>query len=88
VTRIDRNALEIEGYTVSQVLRVRDDFIVRVKPIEEGARIDMRSRSRFGTADLGVNEERIRNFFDELRKTLGPAPPPREKKSDPLALPD
>lgn len=44
-----------------------DDFKVRVETIENGCRVWVRSSSRIGHSDLGVNERRITSFFHKLR---------------------
>lgn len=43
-----------------------DDIVVRVKAVPQGSRIDVRSASRVGTSDLGVNARRIRAFLAKL----------------------
>jgi uncharacterized protein (DUF1499 family) len=50
-----------------------DDVVVRIQPANGGskARIDMRSTSRVGRHDFGVNTARIRRFFAALGKRLG-----------------
>ena len=45
----------------------KDDVVVRVVPRGEGSRVDVRSVSRVGISDLGVNAARIRRFLAELR---------------------
>jgi uncharacterized protein (DUF1499 family) len=55
-----------EGVATSSLFRFQDDFAVRVRPEGTGSVVDMRSKSRDGTGDLGVNAERIRNFFSQL----------------------
>jgi uncharacterized protein (DUF1499 family) len=57
-----------EGVATSSLFRFRDDFVVRVRPDGAGSVVDMRSKSRDGKGDLGVNAERIRAFFAELSK--------------------
>jgi uncharacterized protein (DUF1499 family) len=44
-----------------------DDVVVRVAPTNSGSRIDLRSSSRYGRSDFGVNAERIRDYLTELR---------------------
>lgn len=44
-----------------------DDIVVRVRPAPNGSRIDVRSASRVGRSDLGVNARRIRAFLAALR---------------------
>ena len=45
----------------------KDDVVVRVTARGEGSRIDVRSVSRVGRSDLGVNAARIRRFLAEVR---------------------
>ena len=42
-------------------------LVVRVAPANSGSRIDLRSSSRYGRSDFGVNAERIRDYLTELR---------------------
>jgi uncharacterized protein (DUF1499 family) len=44
-----------------------DDIVVRVRPAPQGSRIDVRSASRVGRSDLGVNARRIRAFLAAVR---------------------
>ena len=57
-----------EGVTTSRIFGFQDDFVVRVRPDEKGSLVDMRSKSRDGKGDLGVNAARIREFLDALAK--------------------
>lgn len=52
-----------EGYQRSKLFKFRDDFVVRVRPSNGGSLIDMRSASRDGEGDFGVNAGRIEGFF-------------------------
>src|SRR5262249_13140841 len=45
----------------------RDDIVVRIRPDGAGSRIDIRSKSRVGESDLGVNARRIREFIARLK---------------------
>jgi hypothetical protein len=45
----------------------KDDIVVRVTPEGDGSRIDVRSVSRVGKGDLGVNAQRISDFLDALK---------------------
>lgn len=49
-------------------IRFQDDVALRVVPTEDGAAsvVDMRSVSRVGVSDLGVNAKRVRSFLDSL----------------------
>jgi uncharacterized protein (DUF1499 family) len=48
-----------------------DDIVVRVTKTVQGSRVDMRSASRHGRSDLGVNAARIRAYFAQLRSAAG-----------------
>lgn len=50
----------------------KDDIVVRVGPQRGGSRVDVRSVSRVGRSDLGVNAARIRAFLQELAKQVQP----------------
>lgn len=71
LTVIDRDEQRLEGYAVTSILRFRDDFVVRVRGDDDGASVDMRSRSRAGKGDFGANAERIRAFFAKLQELTG-----------------
>lgn len=45
----------------------KDDVVVRVRPDGAGSRVDVRSLSRVGRSDLGMNARRIRTFLERLR---------------------
>ena len=57
----------LEAIDTSEWFGFRDDVVVRIRPEEAGSRIDIRSKSRVGTADLGANAKRIRAFLNALR---------------------
>ncbi len=52
----------------------RDDVAVLVEPYGEGAALHLRSASRVGYSDLGVNGRRVRRIRDALRDALASAP--------------
>jgi uncharacterized protein (DUF1499 family) len=45
-----------------------DDIVIRVRPSGDGSRVDIRSKSRVGTGDLGANARRIRAFMARMRQ--------------------
>ncbi len=52
----------------------KDDVVVRVRGRGPGSRVDVRSLSRVGVGDLGINAARVRAFLDRLRASgLPPA---------------
>lgn len=66
-TRISDKESIFEGVALSKVFRFEDDFIVRVTRVgDQGCVIDMRSRSRDGLGDMGVNANRIRSFLKKI----------------------
>lgn len=56
-----------EAYERSRVFRFRDDVRVRVRAAGSGAVVDVRSASRDGKGDLGVNAARIASFLESVR---------------------
>jgi uncharacterized protein (DUF1499 family) len=48
----------------------KDDVVVRVERAGTGSRVDVRSKSRVGRSDLGVNARRIRDFLAALAARL------------------
>ena len=72
--REDPNAHEIEATAESFWYGFIDDIAIRVRPREEGgSQVDMRSVSRVGRSDLGVNAARMRPFLRELQARLAQA---------------
>jgi hypothetical protein len=75
----------IEAVARTPILGFRDDVVVRVRATTDGARIDVRSASRYGRHDLGTNAKRVRNLIDDIDDVL--ALPPPVKKAPPAAPP-
>ena len=71
----------IEAVARTPILGFRDDIVVRIRPTADGARIDIRSTSRYGRHDLGTNAKRVRNLIDDIDDVL--ATPQPEKKPTP-----
>ncbi len=59
----------------SGVFRFKDDVAVRLDAVGEGNQtlVNVRSRSRSGQADFGVNAARIRSLLDRLQSAVGGA---------------
>jgi uncharacterized protein (DUF1499 family) len=66
----DKSAGRIEASQKSRWMGFTDDIVVRVAPTNSGSRIDLRSSSRYGRSDFGVNAERIRDYVTELRSAV------------------
>jgi len=67
----------IEAVARTPILGFRDDIVVRVRATTDGARIDVRSASRYGRHDLGANAARVRALIDDVDDVLAAGP---EKK--------
>lgn len=70
VANADSDAGLMEATASVSLIKFQDDVVVRVTPTADGtgSRIDMRSVSRVGISDLGVNAKRIREFLAALSK--------------------
>lgn len=68
VTETDPAAGRIEATETSRWFRFVDDIVIRVTPADKGCRIDLRSSSRLGRSDFGVNANRIRRFADAIKR--------------------
>ncbi len=64
----DPAAGRIEATDTSTVFEFVDDIVVRVRPGDGGSIVDIRSRSRDGKGDLGVNADRIRRLSQLIEK--------------------
>ena len=58
--------LRIEATDTTLLFGFKDDIVVRVTPSGNGSRVDVRSLSRVGKSDFGVNANRIRKFLRQL----------------------
>ncbi|MFP5405109.1 MAG: DUF1499 domain-containing protein [Gammaproteobacteria bacterium] len=57
----------IEATATTPLFGFKDDIVVRVTPEGGGSRVDVRSLSRVGRSDFGVNADRIRAFMKQLQ---------------------
>lgn len=66
----------LEATETSAFFRFKDDVVLRVKPTDtgDGSIVDMRSVSRVGVSDLGMNAKRVRSFLADLSGTVTAAP--------------
>ena len=72
VARVDTRAGIVEATATTFFFRFKDDVVLRVRadPARSGGSVvDMRSISRVGTSDIGVNAQRIRAFLTDLSLT-------------------
>ena len=67
----DRARGRIEATATSRLFGFKDDVVVRIVDHADGTRVDVRSKSRVGRHDFGVNAERIRMFLAKLKAAGG-----------------
>ncbi len=62
----------LEATATTALFRFKDDVVLRVRPTEDGTGsiVDMRSVSRVGQSDLGVNAKRVQAFLADLSGTV------------------
>ena len=60
----------LEAVDTSFFFRFKDNVVVRVRPAGagSGSLVDMRSISRVGVSDVGVNARRVRDFLADLQR--------------------
>ena len=78
----------IEAIARSPVMGIRDDVVVRIRATSEGAKIDVRSASRYHYADFGGNAERVLALLDDIDDAATvekPERPARPAKAAPAA---
>ncbi len=79
----------IEAIARTPIMGFRDDVVVRIRATSDGARIDVRSASRYGRHDFGANAARVRNLINDVDDVLAlpkkPAPSPAPTPSKPPA---
>lgn len=66
---INRNDGRIEATEELPWFGFKDDIVLRFTKVDEGTRVDMRSKSRIGRSDIGVNADRIESFFKDLSES-------------------
>jgi uncharacterized protein (DUF1499 family) len=60
----------IEATAVTPIMGFKDDVVIRIQGTGQTTRVDMRSVSRVGISDLGMNAKRIRLFLTELEQVM------------------
>jgi uncharacterized protein (DUF1499 family) len=76
----------IEAVARTPIMGFRDDVVIRVSPLGQGSRVDLRSASRYGLHDFGANAARLRSLLEDIDDAVSSAPEPRpepEKKPQP-----
>ncbi len=71
IAHVDPGRGTLEATDTTFFFRFKDDVIVRARkdPKGEGTIVDMRSISRVGGSDVGVNAARIREYLKDLRQS-------------------
>jgi hypothetical protein len=84
----------IEAVARTLIMGFRDDVAIRIRAVGDGARVDVRSSSRYGRSDFGINAARVRALLDDIEDLAGedkpdvperpvpkvkPAPQPQQK---------
>ena len=73
ITYSDPATHTLEAVATSKLWHFQDDIAIQVRPTPDGASlIEMRSKSRDGIGDFGVNARRIRRFFDRVALSRSP----------------
>jgi uncharacterized protein (DUF1499 family) len=71
----------IEAIARSPILGLRDDVVVRVRAVRNGARVDIRSAARYGYTDFGSNAERVLALLDEIDDDASNDKPDRQERA-------
>lgn len=66
VVAASSRTLQIEATDTSMLFGFKDDVAIRVGPDARGCRVDVRSLSRVGGFDFGVNAKRVRAYLARL----------------------
>jgi uncharacterized protein (DUF1499 family) len=70
IVSADEGAGRIEASDRSRWFGFTDDIVIRITPSGSDSRIDVRSSSRLGRSDFGVNAARIRAYLGALRAAV------------------
>jgi uncharacterized protein (DUF1499 family) len=76
----------IEAIARTPIMGFRDDVVVRIRTAREGAKIDIRSASRYGTTDFGANATRVLALLDDIDDAATPEKPERQERQNKSAL--
>lgn len=67
---LNRNDGRIEATEKLAWFGFKDDVVLRFTETDTGTRVDMRSKSRIGRSDIGVNADRIDKFLRDLERKM------------------
>ncbi|MGZ8387509.1 MAG: DUF1499 domain-containing protein [Rhodoplanes sp.] len=72
----------IEAIAYTPIMGFRDDVAIRIRATREGSRVDVRSASRYGRWDFGVNAARVLSLLEDINDastSIKPERPPPPK---------
>lgn len=70
IVSINRQDGRVEATDELAWFGFKDDVVFRVTQTDDGTQVDMRSKSRIGRSDVGVNADRIEEFLRDLEVSL------------------
>ena len=73
----------IEAVARTPIMGFRDDVVIRVRTEPDGARIDARSSSRYGSFDFGTNAARLRGLMNDIEDAIRAQKPERPPAQQP-----
>jgi uncharacterized protein (DUF1499 family) len=73
----------IEAIARTPIMGFRDDVVVRIRSMREGAKVDIRSASRYGTTDFGTNAARVLALLDDIDDAATSEKPDRQERQKP-----
>ena len=74
ITYSDPATNTLEAVATSKLWHFNDDVVIQIRPTPDGSSlIEMRSKSRDGIGDFGVNARRIKRFFDRVALARSPS---------------
>jgi uncharacterized protein (DUF1499 family) len=71
----------LEATDTSLLFGFKDDIVIQITPRERGSQLDIRSMSRVGRSDVGVNAQRIRRLLKRLTTATAHTPRSTEPAS-------
>jgi uncharacterized protein (DUF1499 family) len=77
----------IEAVARTLIMGFRDDVVVRIRADGDGARVDVRSSSRYGRHDFGTNATRVRALITDIDDLAGDDKPEAPERPAPKAKP-
>ena len=72
IVAAEPEAGRIEATATTPFVGFKDDVVIRVQSRSATTLVDVRSKSRIGMGDMGVNAKRVREFRDRLIEAVEP----------------